>query len=765
MQNGLKKLICASMISICTVNLVFAEEKTSDLTQDVIAFGESAYGEHKGFVATKSSTGSKMDIDITEIPQSVSVITNDMMTTRNVQSIQNVTAYTAAITQPYGENGDSRTNYGKIRGLSYLYKSSFLDGLKLLHAGQVIPDYDPYALERVEVLKGPASVLYGAAGPGGLLNLQSKKPTDTGKKEIGFSYGTHSQRSIFTDINHTVNEDLKVRFTGKYKKGDKELEGSTNMSYFINPALTYNIDDDTTLDVNASFAKTQTKGLGMTFSGSKSHLNYHNSIAGNAAGIKTYLNSLSPLFTPATDALWIANVQNSADAVNALNLPSDLLIGLQDKEIFEKDHKALGATFTKQLSNDLKLRNSFRVMKQDGTYDFTQPSASGLNTQLGTLNPDLTKIYLDFYQNDYSLKSFVMDNNLEHTLQTKDIHNTSLFGLDFQYSDYTRKGIKPTQYQFDLVTRKPIIGALETDVNNDTHDKIFQTGLYASNSLKIHDKYVISTSLRYDKLKNKTTNNLTNTSSTQDDDNISGRLGFSYLMDNGFAPYATYSSSFSTNIGTDATGKQFDPSVGTQYEVGLKYKPSNLNALFTIAAFYIEEEDLVVTDPNNRGEKIQQGDAEVKGIEFDIVAQPNENTNITFSIAKMTGKEKNMADSRYEGRALGDLPNLTASVWADYTFRNTQAGDVKLGAGIKYIGDSQALSADHFDLVNGTPQKLYDVDGYTIVDALVSTQYKDWNIALNVNNLFDQQRKLQNNPVQSSETAGRTFTLTAKYTF
>lgn len=759
----LNRLFFTSMLSICTANIVLADTNKSDITQDIIAFEESAYGEHKGYVATKSSTGSKMDINISEIPQSVSVITNDMMKTRNVQSIQNVTAYTAAITQPYGENGDNRTNYGRIRGLSYLYKSTFLDGLKLLHAGQTIPNYDPYALERVEVLKGPASVLYGASGPGGLLNLQSKKPTDTESKEIGFSYGTHSQKSIFTDINHTINEDLKVRVTGKYKKGDKEVEGSKDMSYFLNPALTYNIDDDTALDLNASFAKTETKGLGITFSGSKSILNYHNSIAENAAGLKAYLNNFGLNVVP--DNMWITNVQNSANAVNALDLPSDLLIGLKDKEVFKKDHKAIGATLSKNFNEKLKGKTNFRAMKQDGTYDFSQPSNSGLSSQLGTLSPDLTKVPLAFYQNDYSLKSFVIDNNLEHSHKTENLDSTTLLGLDFQYYDYDRKSIKATQYKFDLVNKSPIIGALKTDVSTNSSDKVLQTGLYASNSLKVNDKYVISTSLRYDKLRNTNINNLTNTSSTQKDNNLSGRLGFTYLMDNGISPYATYSTSFTTNIGTNANGEQFDPSIGKQYEVGLKYQPSNINALFTLAAFYIEEKDLIVTDPNNRSEKIQQGDAEVKGIEFDIVAQPTENTNLTFSISKMNGKEKNMADSKYEGRDLNDLPNLTGSIWADYTFNNTKAGDVKLGAGIKYVGKAKGLSTDYFDPANGNPQRLYNVDSYTIVDALIATKYKNWDISLNTNNLFDKKAKLNNNSIQSAETAGRTFNLTASYKF
>ena len=167
------KILLTSMISICTVNVAFASDKTSDITHEVTSYEQSAYGETKGYVLTKSSTGSKMDIDITEIPQSLSVVSSDMMNDRAVQSIQNVTSYTSAVLQSLGENGDTRANYGTLRGISYLYKSSFLDDLKLLWGSHAVPTIDPYSLQRVEILKGPSSVLYGASAPGGLLNMQS----------------------------------------------------------------------------------------------------------------------------------------------------------------------------------------------------------------------------------------------------------------------------------------------------------------------------------------------------------------------------------------------------------------------------------------------------------------------------------------------------------------------------------------------------------------------------------------------------------------
>jgi iron complex outermembrane receptor protein len=750
----IKKLLLASAIGLCTANVVRADETPqSDITHDVIGYEQSAYGQTKGYVATKSATGSKMDIDITEIPQSVSVVTKNMMETRNVQTIQNVTAYNASISQPYGENSDIRSNYGKIRGISYLYRSTFLDGTKLLHSGHLTPNYDPYGLEKVEILKGPASFLYGASEPGGLLNLQSKRPNTNEEKEVGISYGSYKNRSIFTDINHTINNKAAVRLTGKFKEGDNELKDSTNKSYFFNPSLTYFISDDTTLDINASIAKQQTKGLGLSFSGAKGNLDYHNGIASNAEGIAAAFGR---------GATYITQLQNSAEEVNALNLPSDLLIGLPNKEIFEKEHQAIGATLSTSLSENIAYRTSFRAMRQEGIMYYSQPSSSGLQGLLFGLTPDLTQLPMEFIQIDSKMNTLTWDNNLEIQSQSEHIKNTSLLGFDLQYSEYDREETNPSSYTYDLRNRTASNPASST-LRQDYTTKVFQAGVYAINNMKIYDKVVLNTALRFDRLKDKNSDHLNSKVTTQWDDNLSGRLGLTYLMDNGLAPYVSYSTSFSPNIGSDPDGNQFKPSVGKQVEVGLKYKPKSFSALFTFAAFKIEEQDILSTNSSNQ--KVQEGDAQVKGLEFDIVTQPTDNLSLIFSVARLSGKQVNLATPDYEGRAIDGLPKLTASIWTDYTFRKTTIGDLKLGAGIKYIGESKNIATDYFDFANGRPEKEYTVDDYTLVDAMIGTRYNNWDLSFNIYNLFDKNAELDNQSVRVAETAGRSFLLTAKYKF
>lgn len=762
-KTNLNKLLCASILSLCTVNVLFAQSTKTDFTQEVTSYEESAYGELKGYVATKSATGSKMDVDIKEIPQSVSVVTQDMMRIRNVHTIQGATSYTSAITQPYGEARDTRTNYGNIRGMGSIYRSSFLDGLKLLHSGHLIPTISPYALERVEVLKGPSSVLYGASGPGGLLNLQSKKANDTDSAEIGVSYETFNTRSVFSDINKRINDKVSIRLIGKYKKGDAALKESTNSSYFFNPSLSYSINDTSSLDLYTSFSKDQIKGLGLNFAGGKSTYNIHNSIALNAAAVKAYITTLNPAFAGVPTAAWIQAIENSADEVNALNLPSDLLIGAKDKEIFEKENKSITAVFNKTFSDSLSLKSSLRAKKMNGIYDYSQPDSTALITAIANFTPDLTKVQFELIKSKATMKSIASDTNLQYKWNTKNIQNTSLIGLDLQYSKFTTTAEKSDAFTYDLKNRKISSYTTNTGKTKDQTISITQLGLYAQNTAKIDDKYIVSTSLRYDKLKEKEDEKVAATSYTKNDSNVSGRVGLVYLLNEELAPYITYSTSFAANSGKDKSGKQFVPSIGKQYEIGLKYKPKNMNAFFTLAAYHLENND-VVTPDLDPSYSVQEKDIEIKGLEFDITANPIENLNVIASFTRMKGKSKNTPDPKYDGYNLSDIPKFTASLWSDYTFKKTLIGNLTLGAGIKYTGASDYIRPDHLDLPNRA-QKVYKNKAYSVVDTLISTQYNNWNIALNINNILDKKAIIANASVQGGETQGRTYALTASYKF
>ena len=146
---------------------------------------------------------------------------------------------------------------------------------------------------------------------------------------------------------------------------------------------------------------------------------------------------------------------------------------------------------------------------------------------------------------------------------------------------------------------------------------------------------------------------------------------------------------------------------------------------------------MLLQPDTNPLQNVQEQDMEVKGFEFDITANPTDNMNFIFSFTKMKGKSKNTVDPRLDGANLTDIPKFSTALWSDYTFKKTVVGDLKFGAGVKYTGESDYVSPDNLDLPN-MAQKVYKNESYTVVDMVVATQYNDWNIAVNVNNVFDE---------------------------
>lgn len=776
------KILYATFISICTANIVLAETKQSDIIYDVVESKESAYGELKGYVPSKSSTGSKMDVDITEIPQSVSVITKDMINSRLFDNISSVISYDASVNETYG-NEEPRANYSRVRGSTIsAYNSTFLDGLKLLLNRGLIPKIDPYGAEKVELLKGPASALYGASGVGGIINIQSKKAGITKNNEIGITAGNFNTRIGFFDINNEFSKNIKFRLTGKIKKANNGLETSKTKDYFLNPAFKYIIDDNTSIDVLTSISKLELDNTGLNYNGTKVKINYHKNFAKNATSAKNLLNyyvtdpklfgsivnaygkayanqiKQQVLNTPTNAYVYALN--QSANNFDKVNYPYDSYIG--SGEDYEKSLRSISTVFNKNFNESAKFRSIMRFMKQNARSDYTSFSPSGLLQTL--LTTDFTVLPLDYVKIDEEGKSFAIDNNFEYKYLNDNIDNTTLIGLDFQYIKAKNKWNNPETYFFDI--KKPMLPKLKgiQTLQKDNEEAAKQLGVYVQNHLKIDNSYVITAALRYDKLKQKTDDFLTKKYTSQSDDNISGRVGFSYLFDNGLTPYISYATSFVPNIGINSkTKKEFKPSIGTQIEAGLKYKPKNLNALFTFAAYSIKNKDVLTTNSLTR-QRVQESDEEIKGLEFNIVANPFENTNITLSLAKTDGKQKNKVNPYLDGKKLSNVADFNASLWADYTFKKTQVGDLNIGAGLRYAGKSTNFTRD-YTRPPANPYIGLESDSYTMVDARIGTEYKNLNLALNVNNVFDKTPEIARTPISSTIRNGRTVKLTAKYKF
>lgn len=649
------------------------------------SYDESAWGPVDGYVAKRSATGTKTDSSIIETPQSVSVVTADYAEAIGATTLKDALSYTPGINiAPYGS--DSRYDWVYLRGFDG-YASIYLDGLPLRNTGSLsVWRTENYGLERYEVLRGPSSVLYGQNSPGGLINVVSKRPTDTPQYEIQLQLGEDSRKQLAGDFSGPVDEEGKLlyRLTALVKDAELPAESMPDDRYFLAPSLTWRPSSDTSLTV-------------------LSH------VMSDRAGVYTRVAPIEGTLMP--------NPNGKIPASNFLSEP--------DFNQFDQDQWMLGYLFEHRPNDAWTLRQNTRYSQME--VDYWQAGTSRF-VQVDTSDPSSAANYRRRYltvngtQSDAS--SFVIDNQAEGKLRLGQTEHTLLIGLDYQHTHFDEASYyRRTSFTLDIYN--PSYGAnLPIPApSTDSDIRLWQTGLYLQDQIKFGERWVATLGGRYDWAKVESEDHLTNTKSRQTDEKFTGRAGLVYLAENGLAPYASYAESFVPNVATDPlTGKAFDPETGVQYEIGLRYQPPGRSDSYSIAAFDLRRRNYITYDadfvPSQRGE------VTVRGLEFEAYFQPLSQLNINLSYSFTPKADVTKSINRSEiGHQANPVSRHQASIWADYRLPI----GVKFGLGARYVGPN--------DGYNSSAPKT--VPGYTIFDAMVGYDFSHWSLALNARNLTD----------------------------
>jgi iron complex outermembrane receptor protein len=323
------------------------------------------------------------------------------------------------------------------------------------------------------------------------------------------------------------------------------------------------------------------------------------------------------------------------------------------------------------------------------------------------------------------LNGFAVDNQAQLNIETGPVAHKLLVGLDFQNVDVDSEQNFGTAPPIDLFN--PNYGSDVPDpspfVNRNTIQR--QTGIYLQDQLSLNDKFILTLNGRYDWATTETTNRLADSESTQDDQSFSGRVGLTYKTDFGLAPYASYSESFSPVIGTDASGEQFDPETGQQYEFGLKYEPTGSNSYVTVAYYDLTRQNFLQTDPADFTQ-VQTGEANSQGIEVEGVAGFNFGLNLT---ASFTYQDVEITES-VVSEQIGDRPTQVretmASIWADYSIQNGRLAGLGISGGVRHLGSMYG------DLPN-----TLKIPSVTLADAAVFYDMSNFRLQVNIDNIFD----------------------------
>ncbi|MDP2696733.1 TonB-dependent siderophore receptor [Thalassospira sp.] len=645
---------------------------------------QTATGPTEGYGATRSLSATKTDRPLIETPQSISVVTKDQIEDQGSQTVMQAMRYTpGAFTGQVGAS--NRYDYVILRGLvDRSIDNIYLDGLKTMSDDSTYSSMqiDPYFVERADVVKGPASVLYGRSSPGGLVALSSKKPLFEQQGEVEVSYGNRNQRGVGFDVTGPLTESGKLayRLVGKADASDTQFDGTKEERYTIAPSLTANVSDDTRITLMGYFQKDPEGGT-------------HNGL-------------------PSEGTLFPRNGQY---------IPNSFFDGDPSLESYERTQNMVGYEFEHEFDDTWAVRQNFRFLDADVHLD--QIYQTGWN---GATN-ELTRTYGG---GDEDLRAFTVDNQAQANFTTANVDHTVLMGFDYQNRRTENKWLftgASTINPFDPVYGNPGV-ALGT-ITNSNRRSLEQAGLYAEDQFS-YENWRFSLGLRQDWVETSNLNRLTNVEQGEDRSKLTKRAGILYLFDNGIAPYINYSESFNPSLSSDASGKPLEPTEGTQYEIGLKYQPTGSSAMFSAALFHIDQENVAIYN-NTTFAYEPIGTIESQGLELEARGDLTNSFSVVAGYT-YTDASYDAPGSVKDGNRPQQVPEHMASLWGHYRFTAGTLDGLGIGAGVRYIGETA-----------GNEANTIMVPDYTLVDLVLNYDLSQIGITnadfrLNVNNLMDE---------------------------
>ena len=654
---------------------------------------ETAWGAVDGYTATRSAAGTKTDTAIAEIPRSMTVVTRQQMEDRPVLNLNDALRYAAGV-QSSGYGSDSRSDWLLVRGFE---PTQFLDGLPLPRGNYATPKIETWNLDRVAVLRGPASSVYGQTPPGGLVDMVTRRPQAESANEIEVQVGSNEHKQINFDSTGKIDDQgqFLYRLSGTVRDSGSPIDHVPDKRYNLAPSVTWNINDDTKLTFISQFTRDDTgiTGQFLPLQGTK---------LDSAAG-------------------KISHHKNLGDP---------------DWESYDRTYYALGYAFETRLNDMWQFRQNLRYTRNE--LDFKGITAGGMIWPAGpdeAVLPDGTvSRTAGIVEEDIS--QFAVDNNFQADFQTGVVSHTLLLGLDHQRSTADARWRWGSAGVPSSNIHRPIYGQDFSSVQYfdmyDYNQKIQQTGLYVQDQMAL-DNWRLTLGGREDWVHNGTTfHNMGDATTTQRDKKFSGNAALSYVFDNGITPYISYAESFQPAIGTQVSSTSaFKPTEGKQYELGIKYQPPGSKTLLTAAVFDLTQKNLSVTEANITR---QVGEVRNRGLELEATSDVTESLKLVASYT-YNDSEIIKGNDGEKGNRLKQVPRNQATAWADYTLRSGPLDGFGVGAGVRYVGDTYG---------NTTNTDWGHVGSYTVYDASVhydlgrvNSSLKGVTVAVDAKNLFN----------------------------
>ncbi len=646
----------------------------------------------------------KTDTPLREVPQSVSVIERREMELRGVRNLNEATRYTAGVL-PESQGIDNRVDDLYIRGFDAgsFGANVMLDGLRAPSDSSLSwnrTSFNTWNLERIEVLKGPSSVLYGQLAPGGMVNQVSKLPTLEQEQVVQLQVDGHGRRQTAFDLGGAnSDENVLWRLVGLYGDGATQIKHTDHEQWFIAPSATMYFNDHATrLTLHGLYQKDRG---GSTFQ----FLPYQGTVVPAAEG-------------------YIKNTT---------------FLGEPDWNTYNRDIWTAGWQLEHQFNDAWKVSQNARYTHVDSLYRATVGNGvrgaalTNLNTLIGGRILNRRAV-----QGEGDSDAQTVDTRIEGKFGTGPLTHTMIAGFDWQKTQWTflRQAATVSPAAIAINVYDPVYTHYDFEPTlarqMSTRETDSQYGVYLQDQIAL-DRWRFTLGGRQDWTRMDSLNRLTGVRQVTRDEAFTGRAGVTYLFDNGLAPYFSYSESFQPTGGTTRAGNAFKPTTGTQWEAGLKYEPRTIDGMITLSAYELSQQNVLTADPLNEADEayqVQTGKVRVRGIELEGRITPLRGLSVIGAVTRMDSKVVRSNDG-HTGNRMIRVPDWMGSMWVDYTFHGGPLAGLGMGAGVRYVG------ATYGDLAN-----YLRIPAYTLFDAALRYDVgkiggMNLQLALNGSNLAD----------------------------
>ncbi|AJY47784.1 TonB-dependent siderophore receptor [Martelella endophytica] len=662
-----KNAILAATVSLAALQAAGpAWAQNGDLTvlKPVTVATDGTDNDDTDFVAASSSAAMKTNRPLIETPQSVSVVTRKEFEERNATSVQQALLYSSGVSAELRPN--DRYDIVPVRGFGgYQNFVQYLDGLRILKGiSYAEPTIDLYNIDRVEVVRGPASVLYGQMTPGGMVNLVSKKPTEETRGEVFTTVGNDSYIKSGIDLSGPIDENgiYRYRFVASGRYNETNIDGVESSRVSVLPSLEIAPDDATSLTLQFSYTDDPSS-------------NY-------------------PGYLPA-----VGTVLPNGDYPY---IPYDFNIGQPDFDKFTRQTTTAGYEFEHEFDDVFTLRQNLRYTHIDTEHRalyYSGSSGTTLSRGVSHLKEQADTV--------------AVDTQLEADFATGALDHTGLFGFDYSYINADRLFGRGKGPSIDYLSPDYSQAITDPAYTTDTNQVTNQAGIYLQDEIS-YGALAVALGGRYDyyDITNEDTVLATGATSSTENENhaFTGRVGATYLFENGIAPYASYSTSFEppSGFGYSADGgTTLDPVEGEQYEVGVKYQPfDDAESYIMASAYQLTEKNALSSDPTYSGYYVQTDEIELKGIELEGKLALDAGWDITLAYTYADPEITKSATAALVGNAPAAVPENAASAWLHYSVMSGPLEGLGIGAGVRFNGETW-----------GDQENTFKVPAYTLFDA------------------------------------------------